>query len=99
MDIRIQSLKFDADQKLLDFIEKKLAKLSRYYDEIQRVEVTLSLLPDYENKNVKIKVDTPGNDLVVERHSTKFEDALVDCTDVLKDILVKYKEKKKDIEH
>ncbi len=39
----------------------------------------------------------PGNDLVVERHSGKFEDALVDCTAVLKDILVKYKEKRKDI--
>lgn len=97
MDIRIQSLKFDADQKLIDFIEKKLTKLPRYYDEIQRVEVVLSILPDHENKNVKIKVDMPGNDLVVERHSTKFEDALVDCADVLKDILVKYKEKKKEI--
>ncbi len=97
MDIRIQSLKFNADQKLIDFIEKKLSKLSRYYDEIQRVEVVLSLLPDHENKNVRIRVDMPGNDLVVERHSIKFEDALVDCTDVLKDILVKYKEKRKEI--
>ena len=97
MDIRIQSVKFDADQKLIDFIEKKLAKLPRYYDEIQRVDVILSLLPDHENKNVLIKVYMPGNDLVVERHSIKFEDALIDCSDVLKDILVKYKEKKKDI--
>ncbi len=97
MDIRIQSLKFDADQKLIDFIEKKLAKLPRYYDEIQRVEVILNLLPDHENKNVRIKVYLPGNDVVVERHSTRFEDALIDCSDVLKDILVKYKEKKKDI--
>ena len=97
MDIRIQSLKFNADQKLIDFIEKKLSKLSRYYDEIQRVEVVLSLLPDHENKNVRIRVDMPGNDLVVERHSIKFEDALVDCADVLKDILLKYKEKRKEI--
>lgn len=97
MDIRIQSLKFDADQKLIDFIEKKLAKLPRYYDEIQNVEVILNLLPDHDNKNVKLKVYMPGNDLVVERHSTKFEDAVVDCVDVLKDILVQYKEKKKEI--
>jgi len=97
MDIRIQSIKFDADQKLLDFIEKKLAKLPRYYDEIQRVDVMLTLLPDHDNKSVKIKVDMPGNDLVVERHSGRFEDALIDCADVLKDILVKYKEKKKEI--
>jgi ribosomal subunit interface protein len=97
MDIRIQSLKFDADQKLLKFIEKKLTKLPRYYDQIQKVEVVLSLLPDHANKNVKLRVDIPGNDLVVERHSKTFENAIVDCMDVLKDILKKYKEKKKDI--
>jgi putative sigma-54 modulation protein len=54
MDIRIQSLKFDADQKLIDYIEKKLEKLPRYYDEISKVEVVMSLLPDYDNKNVKV---------------------------------------------
>ena len=97
MDIRIQSLKFDADQKLIDYIEKKLEKLPRYYDEISKVEVVMSLLPDYENKNVKVKVDFPGNEIVVERHSQKFENALVDCIDVLKDLLVKAKEKRKDI--
>ena len=95
MDIRIQSLKFDADQKLIDYIEKKLEKLPRYYDEISKVEVVMSLLPDYENKNVKVKVDIPGNEIVVERHSQKFENALVDCIDVLKDLLVKAKQKRK----
>ena len=97
MDIRIQSLKFNADQKLIDFIEKKLAKLPRYYEGVKGVEVILSLLPDYDNKNVKLRVDMPGNEIVVERHSAKFEDALVDCVDVLKDLLVKVKEKRKDI--
>ena len=96
MEIRIQTLKFDADQKLLDFIEKKLQKLPKYYDGVRKVEVTLSLLPDFDNKNVKIIVDIPGNDLVVERNAAKFEDAMVECTDVLKDMLVKAKEKRRD---
>jgi len=96
MDIRIQSLKFDADHKLINFIEKKLAKLPRFYDEIQGVDVVLSILPEYDNKNVMLKIKIPGNDIVVERHSVKFEDALVDCVDVLKDILIKYKEKRKE---
>jgi len=94
MDIRIQSLKFDADQKLIDFIEKKLAKLPRYYDGILGVDVVLSLLPVYDNKNVKMIIKIPEDEVVVERHSVKFEDAVVDCVDVLKDILTKYKEKK-----
>ena len=96
MEIRIQTLKFDADQKLLDFIEKKLQKLPKYYDGVRKVEVILSLLPDFDNKNVKIIVDIPGTDLVVERNAAKFEDAMVECVDVLKDMLVKAKEKRRD---
>ncbi|MFA6769724.1 MAG: HPF/RaiA family ribosome-associated protein [Bacteroidales bacterium] len=97
MDIRIQSLKFDADVKLTSYIENKLAKLPKFYEEIQSIEVILSLLPDVENKNVMIKVFIPGNDLVVERKAQKFEDAVVDCISVLKDLLVKVKEKKRNI--
>lgn len=96
MEIRIQSIKFDADIKLISYAEKKLAKLPKYYEGIQSVEVVFSLLPDYDNKNVLIKVFIPGNDLVVERQAQKFEDAIVDCIDVLKDLLVKVKEKKRD---
>ncbi|MGE0091246.1 MAG: HPF/RaiA family ribosome-associated protein [Bacteroidia bacterium] len=97
MDIRIQSLKFDADTKLIDFTEKKLSKLPKYNEEIQNVEVTLSLLPDVDNKNVKIKIAIPGqSDQVVERNAHTFEDAVVDCVGVLKDLLVKVKEKKRD---
>lgn len=96
MDIRIQSLKFDADQKLIDFIEKKFSKLPKFYDEISNVEIVLSLLPDHENKNVKVMVEVPGNHILVERHSKTFENAAVDCVDVLKDLLVKAKEKRKE---
>ena len=43
MEIRVKSLKFDADQKLLDYVEKKVSKLSRFSDHLDDVEVTLSL--------------------------------------------------------
>ncbi|MBO8474495.1 MAG: HPF/RaiA family ribosome-associated protein, partial [Bacteroidetes bacterium] len=92
--IRVQSIKFNADQKLLDFVEKKVSKLPKFYDEITDVEVTMSLLADHENKNVKVHVRIPGNDLVIERNARKFEDAVVDCVDILKDKLVRAKEKK-----
>ena len=44
MEIRVKSLKFDADQKLLDYVEKKVSKLSRFSDHLDDVDVTLSLL-------------------------------------------------------
>ena len=94
MEIRVQSIKFNADQKLLSFIEKKLSKLSKYYEEVIDVEVALSLLPEHENKNVKVHVKIPGNDIIIERNAKSFEDAIVDCADILKEKLVRVKEKR-----
>ena len=94
MDIRVQSLKFDADQKLLDFVEKKFSRIEKFYDAITGVDVALSLLPDQENKNVKVIVAVPGSTIVVEKNAKTFEDAVVDCADILKEKLVKEKEKR-----
>ena len=94
MEIRIQSLKFNADQKLLDFIEKKFSRIEKFYDSITGVDVALSLLPDHENKNVKVQVAIPGTTIVVEKNAKTFEDAVVDCADILKEKLVKEKEKR-----
>ena len=95
MEINVQSVKFNADQKLLDFIEKKISRLEKFYDDVVRVEVILTLLPEHDNKNVKINVAVPGNNIVIERNARTFEDAVVDCADVLKDQLVKAKERKR----
>lgn len=94
MEIKIQSIKFDADQKLLDFIDKKVSKIEKFYDGVIRAEVNLSLLADPQNKNVLVRVLVPGNEIVVERHADTFENAVVDCVGVLKEQLVSVKEKK-----
>ena len=94
MEIRVQSIRFDADQKLLDFVDKKVTKLSKFNDEIIAAEVAMSLLPEHENKNVKIQLRIPGNDLIIEKNARTFEDAVVDCVDVLKEKLVRVKEKR-----
>ncbi|MEG0518457.1 MAG: HPF/RaiA family ribosome-associated protein [Bacteroidales bacterium] len=94
MDIRVQSVKFDADVKLLEFVDKKVGKLEKFYDEIIRAEVTLTLLPDTANKDVKLRLCMPGKDLFIDKNASTFEDAIVDCVDVLKEQLVKIKEKR-----
>ena len=94
MEIRVQSIKFDADQKLLDFVEKKFSKIEKFYDAVTGVDVALSLIPDHENKNVKVQVNIPGSTIVVEKNAKTFEDAVVDCADILKEKLVKEKEKR-----
>ncbi len=93
MEIKIQSIKFDADQKLLDFIDKKFSKLSKYFDNIIRMDVSLYLEPDHA-KCVKLKVAIPGDDLIIERKAGTFEDAVVACADSMQDLLIKTKEKR-----
>lgn len=95
MEIKVQSIKFNADQKLLDFIDKKLGKLGKFYDEVSLMEVNLSLLADPENKNVKVRVIVPGaEDIIVERKADTFENAVTECAGILKEQLVQAKEKR-----
>ena len=56
MEIKIKSLKFDADQKLIEFVEKKVSKLEKFYEGLETVDVTMSLLKEPENKSVKLYI-------------------------------------------
>ncbi|MCF0177834.1 MAG: ribosome-associated translation inhibitor RaiA [Bacteroidales bacterium] len=94
MEIKVQSIKFDADQKLLDFVEKKIGKIDKFYEDIVRCEVILSLLSEHDNKNVKARVLIPGSEIVVEKNSDTFENAIVEVAGILKEKLVSAKEKR-----
>ena len=96
MEIRIQSLKFDADQKLIDYVGKKVAKIEKFDDSITSVEVVLSLLEKPDNKSVKLQVAVPGETLVVERTAKTFEEATTEAADIMKERLVRNKEKKSE---
>ena len=39
MEVRIQAIHFDASEKLQEFIQKKVAKLEKFCDDIKKVEV------------------------------------------------------------
>lgn len=92
--INVKSLKFNADQKLLDYIDTKVGKVEKFFDNMGDIEVTLSLLPDAENKSVKLQTHIPGEDLIVERQARTFEEAVTDAADALKERIVRAKEKK-----
>ncbi|MFN3951065.1 MAG: ribosome hibernation-promoting factor, HPF/YfiA family [Thermaurantimonas sp.] len=97
MVVRIQSVHFTADQKLINFIQKKMDKLDTFYDKIVDADVFLKLenTSTRENKIVEIKVNIPGNDLVVKKIAASFEEATDMCADVLSRQLRKTKEKVK----
>ncbi len=95
MNIKINSLHFDADQKLEDFITKKIAKLTEKHDNITGVDVTLKLdnSQDRENKVTEIKISAKGNDFFSKKQSASFEESTDEVTEALRRQLKKYKEK------
>lgn len=98
MDIRIKALHFDATEQLKEFIEKKVNKLSRFADDIQRVEVTMKIVkPEVSNnKEVGVKVLLDGADLFVDKIADSFEEAVDLSLDVIKRQLEKRKEQKRN---
>jgi len=94
MEIKVQAIKFDADQKLIDYINRKVGKLEKFYEDAIRCEVSLSLLPDPANKNAMVRVLIPGSEVVAERNADTFENAITECVGILKDNLVSAKEKR-----
>ena len=56
MKLQVHSIHFDADIKLIDFIQRKLDKLETFYDRLVDGEVFLRLNNEgRENKTVEIK--------------------------------------------
>jgi len=95
MNIRINAVRFDADTKLVQFIEKKVSKLARYFDDIINAEVFLKLdnSPDLGNKIVEIKLDIPGSDLFAQKQTKSFEESTDIAVDALKQQILRHKEK------
>ncbi len=95
MKVTVQSVHFNADQKLLDFIEAKLEKLATHYDKIIESEVTLRLenASNNENKVAEIRLHVPGNDLFAKRQCSSFEEATDLAVDALRNQITKHKEK------
>ncbi|MCH4148391.1 MAG: ribosome-associated translation inhibitor RaiA [Prevotella sp.] len=95
MEIKIQSIHFDTTEKLQAFIEKKVAKLEKAYEDIQKVEVQLKVVKPATalNKETAITVVVPGSKLYVEKTCDTFEESVDECVDSMKVQLTKFKEK------
>ena len=99
MDIKIHSIHFDADKKLIDFINSKVKKLIQFYDNIIGIEVFLRLEKDQntENKLVEIRLDIPGNDVFAKKKSKSFEESVDNSIEAIKRQLTKVKEKQRGV--
>lgn len=64
MNVKIQSVKFDADKRLVDFIQAKMDKMDRFVERAIGAQVTLRIDKDDEqgNKVAIVKIDVAGDD-------------------------------------
>jgi putative sigma-54 modulation protein len=95
MKTTINAVHFKADQKLEDFITKKLEKLASKHDEIIGAEVTLKLdnTDTPMNKIAEIRILLKGNDLFASKQNKTFEEAADAVLDALKKQMEKYKKR------
>lgn len=95
MQVQVHSIHFDADQKLVDFINEKIGKLSTFHDHIISGEVFLRLDKSdvNENKIAEIKLAVPGKDLFAKRQCRTFEEATDDAVEALRRQIKKQREK------
>ncbi|MGC4022427.1 MAG: ribosome-associated translation inhibitor RaiA [Cyclobacteriaceae bacterium] len=97
MKLQVHSIHFDADSKLIDFIQKKVDKLETFYDRMVDGEVFLRINNEgIENKTVEIKVKVPGNQLFAKEQARSFEEATDLATEALRSQLKKFKTKVRD---
>jgi len=95
MKLQMHSIHFDADRKLIDFIQRKADKLDTYYDQIIDGEVFLRLDKNDNNANkiVEIKLNVPGKQFFAKNQADSFEAASDDALEGLRRQIKKYKEK------
>ena len=95
MKIHTESVQFKADQKLHEFIEKKMEKLTIYFDHIINAEVKLRLenSGQVKDKVTEIELHIPGQHLFAKETNKTFEQSIDSAVDNLRRQLAKYKEK------
>ncbi len=78
MNVNIQTVHFDADSKLLHYIEKKIEKLTHFHERIVKVYIYLKLdniVHTIKDKIVEIKVMVPRHEFFVKQSSKSFEES------------------------
>ena len=101
MKINIQSLSFHANDKLIDFAEDKISKLSQYSERVMEAQVILKSVKSATKNNsvCEIKLAIPGNDLFSSKQCDSFEEAILKSTYALKQQLLTWKEKNQKVNY
>ena len=78
MTVNIQTVHFDADGKLVEYVNKKMIKLNTFHDRIIKVDVFLKLdnvVHNIKDKIAEIRVHVPRHHFFVKCSSKSFEES------------------------
>jgi putative sigma-54 modulation protein len=96
MTVNIQTVRFDADSKLIDHVSKKLQKLGNFHDRIVKVDVFLKLdnvVHQIKDKVAEIRVKVPRHEFFVKQTSKSFEESFDNAMDSITIQIKRLKEK------
>lgn len=96
MNLHIQTVHFDADQKLVDHVKEKISKLEQFHDRIIKVDVFLKLdniVHNIKDKIAEIRVHVPRADFFVKSTSKSFEASFDEAYESLVNQIKRKKEK------
>lgn len=78
MNVNIQTVRFNADAKLLDYVNRKIDKLNTFHDSIIKADVYLKLdnvVHAIKDKTVEIAIHVPKQSYFVKSTSKSFEES------------------------
>lgn len=95
MKVNTQSINFNADQKLIHFIQKRMDKLDLFYDKVIKSDVYLKVenTSTKENKIFEARVSVPGDSFIVKKQCKSFEEGADSAVSSLERQLKKRKQK------
>ena len=97
MNVNIQTVHFNADSKLINYVNRKLEKLNLFSDRIIQVKVFLKLdnvVHVVKDKVAEIRVHVPRHNFFVKSTSKSFEESFDDALDSIVSQIKKNKERK-----
>ena len=96
MELRIQSVNFEASEQLKAFAQKKVSKLVKYTDDIIQTEMIMKVIkPDApNNKEVSVKLSIKSGESFASKTAGSFEEAIDLCMEALEKQIIRVKEKK-----
>ncbi len=95
MRVYTESVAFKADQKLIDYIERKVAKMDQFFDRIIDAHVVLKLenAGQVRDKIAEVRLNVPGDTLVAKETRKTFEASVSSAVEALRRQLIRYKER------